>query len=81
MSLDDLPVALAEELEILAAEALRRGAGVTSRLQRDITAVFRRYNPRARVHVTRQGKGLAVQVTWPDAGDRVRHIGLQLHAE
>jgi len=78
MSLDDLPPELAEELEILAFEATRRGPGVANRLQRDITALIRRHRPNARVRVERQGRGLLVRIAFPDATKRVREIRLQL---
>ncbi len=78
MSIDELAPALAEELEILGAEALRSGTGITTRLQRDVTALIRRHHPRARVQVRRQGSGFAVRIDLPAGGQKVRTVHVHL---
>lgn len=74
--LDELPPDLAEELEIIAMEALRRAPGslLESSLKRDMTTALRRYNARAEVRIERQGAGLAAVLVLPSPRNRVRRI-------
>ncbi len=75
---DELPPDLADELEIIAMEAMRggRGPAMEGRLKRDLTVATRRYNPRAEVKVRTQGAGVGVLLLLPDRHDKVRMIRL-----
>ncbi len=78
MPLDELPPKLADELEIIAAEALRAGPGVEGRLKRDITVAIRRYNPLAEVRIENRGGGIGVLLILPSPRNRVRRIRFSL---
>lgn len=72
-----LPSHLAQELELIAAEATRgepAGPHLCRRLERDVTALLHRQYPGVRVVADLQGSGIAVSILVPRRGKPVERI-------